>query len=112
MLAQTNERRSPHTMREMPDLWRGPARIQFGCVLMNMLGEDSLQHLHVVLAGFRSVEQSRQVAPYQQAVRTARMLLGNLQTKQSVLQAVYTFCDWALETGTRSGQTGQSVEHI
>jgi len=59
-------------------LWHRPAaaRIQWACVLMQLLGEQSLEHLHLVLAGFQSVEYSRQVGPYVQAVRTARMLLG------------------------------------
>ncbi len=76
-------------------LWRRPAaaRIQWACVLMQLLGEQSLEHLHLVLAGFQSVEYSRQVGPYVQAVRTARMLLGDLLTKQAVQNAVDDFRD-------------------
>jgi hypothetical protein len=78
-------------VRDKPNLWRGADRIQWGCVLMHMLGESSLELLPVVLSGLRSVERSRQVAPYQGAVRTARTLLGDLLTKRAVQSAVAEF---------------------
>jgi hypothetical protein len=78
-------------MRDKPDLWRGADRIQWGCVLMRLFGESSLEMLPVVLSGLRSVEQSRQVAPYRTAVQTARVLLGDVLTRRSVQAAVFDF---------------------
>jgi len=46
-------------MRAKPDLWKGTDRIQWGCVLMRLLGESSLETLSVVLSGLRAVEHSR-----------------------------------------------------
>ena len=71
-------------MRRKPDMWRGAARIQWGCVLMQLLGEANLNALHLVLSGLQSVEQSRQVAPYRAAVKTARSILGESLTQRAV----------------------------
>lgn len=78
-------------MRSQPDLWSGADRIQWGCVLMQLLGEQSLEHLHIALAGFRSIARSRQVVPFEKEVDTARILLGDLLTKNAVQNAVYDF---------------------
>lgn len=78
-------------MRDKPDLWKGVARIQWGCVLMRLLGESSLELLPVVLSGLRSVERSRQAAPYETAVRTTRVLLGDVLTKRAVQANVFDF---------------------
>lgn len=58
---------------------------------MRLLGESSLETLPVVLSGLRSVERSRQVAPYQVAVRTVRSLLGDVLTRRAVNSAVFEF---------------------
>lgn len=78
-------------MRALPKLWPKHERIQWGCVLMQLLGEDSLAHLHVLLAGLRSIEQSAQAASLEQAIQTARIILGDLLTKNAVQNAVYDF---------------------
>ncbi len=78
-------------MRQKPDRWKNATRIQWGCVLMQLLGESHLQRLHLVLSGLRSVELSRQVAPYQNAVRTARVILGEALTLRAVQTAVRNF---------------------
>ena len=78
-------------MRHKPDIWRGAARIQWGCVLMQLLGESNLTSLHLVLSGLRSVEGSLQAAPYQKAVRTARSILGEALTPRTVQAAVLDF---------------------
>lgn len=78
-------------MRSQPDLWPGADRIQWGCVLMQMLGEQSLEHLHVTLAGLRSIARSRQAAPFEKEIDTARILLGDLLTKNAVQNATYDF---------------------
>lgn len=78
-------------MRTTPDLWPGADRIQWGCALMHLLGEQSLEHLHITLAGLRSVARSQQAAPFEAAVATARILLGDLLTRNAVQSAVYDF---------------------
>lgn len=78
-------------MREKPGLWQGAERIQWGCVLMHMLGEHSLVHLHMVLSGLRSIERTQQTGPYAQAIQTARIILGDLITRHAVQNAVYEF---------------------
>jgi hypothetical protein len=78
-------------MYEKPDLWSGVERIQWACVLMSVLGETSLEHLHLVLSGLRCVEQLNTVAPYKQELRTARLLLRDLLTRNAVQSAVYSF---------------------
>lgn len=78
-------------MYEKPDLWSGIERVQWACVLMGLLGESSLEHLHLVLSGLRCVEQLNTVAPYTQELRTARLLLRDLLTRNAVQSAVYSF---------------------
>src|SRR5688500_8843890 len=78
-------------MRAKPDLWFGADRIQYGCVLMQMLGEQSLEHLHIVLAGLRSVARSQQAAPFEDAIATGRVLLGDLLTRNAVQSAIYDY---------------------
>jgi hypothetical protein len=78
-------------MRARPDLWRGAAQIQWGCTLMRLLSESSLETLPLVLSGLRSVERSRQVAPFQSAVQTARSLVPELLTRRAVQAAVFDF---------------------
>ena len=78
-------------MKSKPELWKGADRIQWGCVLMGLLGETSLQTIPLVLSGLHSVEESRQVAPFQTAVRTARVLLGEALTTRAVQASVFDF---------------------
>ena len=78
-------------MRAKPDMWKGAARIQWGCALMQLMGESDLKSLHLVLSGFRSLEHSRQVAPYRNAVRSARSILGDALTRRAVRAAVLDF---------------------
>ena len=79
------------TLRQARSLWRGPERVQWGCVLMDLLGEPTLENLPLVLSGLRSVELSQQVAPFRGAIHTARALLGDFLTKRAVETAVSTF---------------------
>lgn len=78
-------------MYEKPDLWPGVERIQWACVLMSLLGETSLEHLHLVLSGLRCVEQLNTVAPHRQELRTVRLLLRDLLTRNAVQSAVFSF---------------------
>lgn len=78
-------------MRAKPPFWTGPERIQWGCALMSLLGEHNLTNLHLVISGYRSIERSSQVAPFAQAARTARALLGDLRTRQAVQNAVQIY---------------------
>ena len=79
------------TLSQARSLWRGPEKIQWGCVLMDLLGESTLENLAVVLSGLRSVELSQQVAPFRSAISTARALLGDFMTKRAVETAVSAF---------------------
>lgn len=78
-------------MRQKPELWPGAERIQWGCAFMHLLGEKSLEHLHLVLTGLRSIDRSLQVAPFAHEVETIRSILGDLLTKNAVQNAVYDF---------------------
>src|SRR5690242_17120813 len=78
-------------MRQKPELWPGAERIQWGCTCMHLLGEESLEHLHLVLTGLQSIEHSLQVAPFSREVETVRCILGDLLTKNAVQNAVYDF---------------------
>ena len=78
-------------MRQKPELWPGAERIQWGCTFMHLLGEESLEHLHLVLTGLQSIEHSLQVAPFSHEVETVRSILGDLLTKNAVQNAVYDF---------------------
>src|SRR6185369_6288075 len=84
-------------MRKKPDMWIGDDRVQWGCVLMQMLGEQNLEQLHLILSGLRSIDRSRQVAPFEVALRTVRIILGDMRTRQAVQNAVYDFQDAARE---------------
>jgi hypothetical protein len=75
-------------MRVKPPFWTRAERIQWGCALMSLLGEHDLTNLHLVISGYRSIEGSLQVAPFAQAARTARALLGDLGTRGAVQNAV------------------------
>lgn len=78
-------------MRQKPELWPGAERIQWGCTFMHLLGEESLEHLHLVLTGLRSIDHSLQVAPFAREVETVRSILGDLLTRNAVQNAVYDF---------------------
>ena len=78
-------------MRQKPRLWSGAERIQWGCTFMYLLGEESLEHLHLVLTGLRSIDRSPQVAPFVREVETVRSILGDLLTRNAVQNAVYDF---------------------
>lgn len=78
-------------MRDRPTFWDGDERIQWGCVLMQQLGEESLDYLTVVLSGLRSVERSAQGAPHAKEIETARTILADLRTRRAVQAAVFDF---------------------
>ncbi|HZC07428.1 MAG TPA: hypothetical protein VE338_17470, partial [Ktedonobacterales bacterium] len=97
-------------MRAKPPFWTGAERIQWGCALMSLLGEHDLTNLHLVISGYRSIERSLQVAPFAQAARTARALLGDLGTRGAVQNAVYIYnAAQAPRTTSRRGSAAASA---
>lgn len=93
-------------MREPPELWPRLDRIQWGCALMELLGEASLEHLHVVLSGLRSITTVPALATQRQAITTARLLLGETMTSEAVRRAAEhymahsTACSYTIDTQT------------
>jgi hypothetical protein len=81
-------------------LWRGDERIQWGCVLLQRIGEATLDALPVVLSGLRSVECSAEAAPHRGAIQTVRLILGDLLTRRAVQTAVFDYL--SSETAVRS----------
>ena len=81
-------------MRETPELWKSKAeRVQWGCALLDLMGEKSLKFLPLLLSGYRSVEQSATALAHQKAVQTARIILPDLMTEASVRTAVNDLLD-------------------
>lgn len=68
--------------------WKGPERILWGCVLMDLLGENTLEHLPLLMGGAQSVETSYQCTPHAVAIRNARRRLDNILTRRAVERAV------------------------
>jgi pPIWI RE three-gene island domain Z len=87
-------------VRDRPGLWDGDERIQWACMLMQQLDEESLEHLTVVLSGLRSVERSAQAVSHVKEIETARAILGDLRTRRAVQSAVFDF--QMSETANRS----------
>lgn len=83
--------------------WKGPERILWGCVLMDLLGESTLEHLPLLMGGARSVETSYQCTPHAVAIRNARRRLDNILTRRAVERAVQD-----LRTHARNNHTDPS----
>lgn len=69
-------------------MWPSAQRIQWGCALMDLLGETNLERLPLVLSGSRAVESSAQASAHTPAIRRARQLLGKLLTRRAVKLSV------------------------
>ncbi len=68
--------------------WNGPERILWGCVLMDLLGESTLEHLPLLMSGARSIETSYQCTEHTIAIRNARRRLDSILTRRAVQRAV------------------------
>lgn len=68
--------------------WRGSESIQWGCVLLELLGEPSLEHLPLLLSGSRAPETALHLPQQVAAVRRARALIGEMPTRRAVERAV------------------------
>lgn len=79
--------------------WKGQESIQWGCALMDLLGEQSLDLLPLVLSGSHAAESSAQARGHVTAIRNARWRTGKLLTRRSVEVAVK-----ALNSRVRAGE--------
>lgn len=82
--------------------WKGPERIFWGCALMELLGETTLEHLPLLMSGTRAVETSFQAEGRAAAIRHARRLIGSVLTRRAVQKAIRDFHAHARATGTDS----------
>ena len=81
------KKKAPTTAASYP-VWRRQESIQWGCVLMEMLGETTLEFLTLLLSGARAPETGYQTLGHLQAIRNARQLVGPLVTRRAVQKAV------------------------
>lgn len=82
-----------------PDMWPGMQSIQWGCVLMHLLGEKDLKLLPLLLNGSRPPETSQPAWQFQQAIRNARELVGSVPTRRAVQRAAYDLVQHGLIQG-------------
>ncbi|WP_146009523.1 hypothetical protein [Deinococcus planocerae] len=87
-------------MTEPTHMWKGAESIQWGCALMELLGESTLERLPLVLSGTRVAESSYQSQGHATAVRNARRLTGKLPTHRAVQKAVQDLGTRLKEGGT------------
>ena len=68
--------------------WKGQESIQWGCALMELLGESSLELLPLLLSGSHAAESSEQARDHVTAIRNTRKRTGKLLTRRAVQVAV------------------------
>lgn len=68
--------------------WKGPESIQWGCALMELLGESSLDLLPLLLSGSHAAESSAQARAHVTAIHNTRRRTGKLLTRRAVQVAV------------------------
>lgn len=68
--------------------WKGQESIQWGCALMELLGENSLELLPLLLSGSHAAESSAQTRDHVTAIRNTRKHTGKLLTRRAVQVAV------------------------
>lgn len=68
--------------------WKGQESIQWGCVLMELLGENSLERLPLLLSGSHAAESSVQAKAHVTAIHNTRRRTGKLLTRRAVQVAV------------------------
>lgn len=86
-------------MRETPTLWRGRERVQWACVLMELLGEKNLEYVPLLMSGLRNVETSPTLHEFEQVIRTAREIMPHYTTRRALTHAVGEFGEYRSETG-------------
>ena len=89
-------------MRELPNLWQGPLRVQWACALMERIGERSLKFVPLLMSGLRAVTASGILAPHAQAIATAREIISHYTTRRAIQQAVNAFRDHVSQVGMGS----------
>lgn len=82
-----------------PPDWRRQLRIQWSCVLLELLGERSLELLPHLLSGSKAFETSYQATGYAQAIAQNRRHTGPLPTRRAVQKAVRDLYTFAREAG-------------
>lgn len=80
-------------MRELPGFWEGPLRVQWACVLIELIEPKVkvLSPIPLLLSGFHAVTQNPTDARMAQAIRTARQLIPHYTTERAVKNAVQMF---------------------
>jgi len=95
MAASAKSKAAPTTANPLnPPDWRRQLRIQWSCVLLELLGESSLELLPHLLNGSKAFETSYQATHYTQAIAQNRRRTGSLPTRRAVQKAardLYTF---------------------
>ena len=77
--------------------WSGKERIQWACVLCEMLGENTLKHIPLMMSGLKSVWTSPPLQVHQEAIRRARVFLAPFTTERILQRAVQEFDEWTTE---------------
>ncbi len=80
-------------MRIKSDLWEGPNRLCWLCVLMEFVGTDSLEHAPVIMSGMASILNAPAFRHARQAIFNMRQMSLAYVTKQSVKHAVALYND-------------------
>lgn len=81
-------------MRTKPDLWKGPNRICWLCVLMEaFIGTNSLKHAPAIVSGMTSVLNAPAFREARQAIFNMRQMSLAYVTNQSIHHAVSVYND-------------------
>lgn len=68
--------------------WHRQRRILWACVLLEQLGESTLERLPLLLSGFQVCQASNQAAGHELAITHTRQRVGPLPTRRAVQKAV------------------------
>ena len=89
-------------MRNKPEIWEGPDRICWLCVLMEeFIGTDSLMYAPVVVSGMASVFNAPKLRAVRQAIFNLRQMSLAYVTETSIRHAVAVYRDRHYRNGTR-----------
>jgi len=75
-------------MRELPQLWKGPARIQYLCAFLESLGENSLRAVPLITSGFHSLLTTKLLQDHAQVLFNLRMMGLDYPSEASIRRQV------------------------
>jgi hypothetical protein len=75
-------------MRELPNLWRGVARIQYLCAFLERIGVNSLRYVPLITSGFHSLLTTKLLQKHAQELFNLRMMGLDYPSEASIRRQV------------------------